>query len=329
LDAETAVDCAYQWCCDTTMSNPSVSTIAFANSLAGGLASVLSLAITYPLDQLRTVQQAQGTNTREALLAVYETDGWGGFYKGISSGLTAMGLSWGTYYYCFSLFQYRARLKYGTLILAEVTNLRIAAQAGVITCVLMEPVWVVNTRQKLAKADPSAPQMSIFGHLLDICWSEGIGKLFGGILPSLLLVSNPALQFMTAEWLRRFPAMHGRHFLLGAISKLVSTVLTYPIQTIKTKLQKRQCESPKRDSGAMKVDSNSDIDVPSPLLSTNQSATTKFGKFVLLYQGMSVKILGTVLTAAFMFLFHSILVKFTLPLLVRLKQRRSRSWEQC
>jgi len=317
----------------STMADDSAT--AFASSLAGGLASVMSLSLTYPLDQLRTVQQAKGTSIGESFSTLYGTDGWKGFYKGLSSGLVAMGLSWATYYYFFSLFQLRARLQFGSKTLSDFTNLRIATQAGVIVCVLMEPVWVVNTRQKLAaKADPDDPGLSILGQLLHLLRTEGIAKLYGGILPSLLLVTNPALQFMTAEWLRQIPALCDKNFLLGALSKLVSTVITYPIQTVKTKLQKSSTKpvDPPRERTFSKLLLVEDQQQTSPVGGGGPPASppvhhkrTLLEQFLRLYRGMSVKMVGTVLTSAFMFLFHSILVRITLPLIMRLRQRGIKS----
>lgn len=303
------------------------SATAFASSLAGGLASVMSLSLTYPLDQLRTVQQAKGTSVRESFSTLYSTDGWKGFYKGLSSGLVAMGLSWATYYYFFSLFQLRARLLFGSKTLSDLTNLRIATQAGVIVCVLMEPVWVVNTRQKLAaKADPDDPGLSTLGQLLHLLRTEGIAKLYGGILPSLLLVTNPALQFMTAEWLRQIPALCDKNFLLGALSKLVSTVITYPIQTVKTKLQKSSTKPVVPGRTFPKLLLVDDQTPSSPPASPSiHHKRTLLEQFLRLYRGMSVKMVGTVLTSAFMFLFHSILVRITLPLVMRLRQRSIKS----
>ena len=74
---------------------------------------------------------------------------------------------------------------------------------------------------------------------------EGIRSLWNGTLPSLLLVSNPAIQFMTYEFIKR--KMHvycGQeqlsgitYFCIGAVAKAVATVLTYPLQLVQTKLR--------------------------------------------------------------------------------------------
>lgn len=258
---------------------------AFASALAGGLGSVLSLAMTYPLDQLRTVQQSKGGTMAEASSRLLEEHGWRGFYKGLKSGLMAMGMSWTTYYYFFTLLQSRAKAALtAEEYLSEISNLWIATQAGVITCTTMEPFWTINTRQKLTAASHAGTEeagMLAVGK--QIVTEEGVGKLFGGLLPSLLLVSNPAIQFMLVEWIKRsIPALANSPFLMGAFTKFVATVLTYPLQTLKTVLQTKPGATPKKLKGP--------------------------------YDGLSTKLFGTVLTSAFMFLFHSMLLKLTLRL---------------
>jgi hypothetical protein len=76
---------------------------------------------------------------------------------------------------------------------------------------------------------------------------EGVTSLWNGTIPSLILVSNPAIQFMTYEAIkRRLHAMCDKqhlsglaYFFVGAVAKAVATVLTYPLQLVQTKLRVR------------------------------------------------------------------------------------------
>lgn len=66
-------------------------------------------------------------------------------------------------------------------------------------------------------------------------------------MPSLMLVMNPAIQFMTYEAVKRkvLASLHGvqppawTFFVIGAIAKAVATILTYPLQLVQTKLRVR------------------------------------------------------------------------------------------
>lgn len=84
--------------------------------------------------------------------------------------------------------------------------------------------------------------------LLHIWKYEGLKQLWAGTLPSLMLVANPAIQFMTYESIKRkvAVALSGRQtpawifFVIGAIAKTIATSLTYPLQLVQTKLRVRQ-----------------------------------------------------------------------------------------
>jgi adenine nucleotide transporter 17 len=76
---------------------------------------------------------------------------------------------------------------------------------------------------------------------------EGVASLWNGTVPSLILVSNPAIQFMTYEAIkRRLHVMFGKqhlsglvYFFVGAVAKAVATMATYPLQLVQTKLRVR------------------------------------------------------------------------------------------
>lgn len=64
-------------------------------------------------------------------------------------------------------------------------------------------------------------------------------------MPSILLVSNPAIQFATYELLKnKFCKLSGSDTLpgsvylaIGAMAKSLATLITYPLQIIQTKLR--------------------------------------------------------------------------------------------
>ncbi len=114
------------------------------------------------------------------------------------------------------------------------------------------PLWVVNMRikmqgTKLMKGDENLrkyPQYDgVIDGLVKVSKNEGIAGLWSSTLPSLVLVSNPAIQFMVYELLKReaqrllkTKSLSGTVvFILGAISKSISTVATYPLQVVQSK----------------------------------------------------------------------------------------------
>ncbi len=66
--------------------------------------------------------------------------------------------------------------------------------------------------------------------------------LWKGLSSSLILVSNPIIQFVIYEQLKKFVSVDKNSgiydlviFIIGAISKMISTLCTYPLTVIRTK----------------------------------------------------------------------------------------------
>uniref|UniRef100_A0A2C9KHD9 Uncharacterized protein n=1 Tax=Biomphalaria glabrata TaxID=6526 RepID=A0A2C9KHD9_BIOGL len=131
---------------------------------------------------------------------------------------------------------------------------------GVVNVLVTTPLWVVNTRLKLQGANlhtahfnkkhgafksPRKHYNGIIDCILKIISAEGVGKLWGGTVPSILLATNPAIQFMIYEALKRYfkrymdvTELSGlMYFILGAVAKTAATVITYPLQVIQSRLR--------------------------------------------------------------------------------------------
>ena len=74
---------------------------------------------------------------------------------------------------------------------------------------------------------------------------EGTSSLWSGLVPSLVLVSNPAIKFTAYEAIKRrvMESMGdqtkaltpGQAFMVGVAASLVATIATYPVQVVQTK----------------------------------------------------------------------------------------------
>ena len=124
------------------------------------------------------------------------------------------------------------------------------AIAGSATVLTTNPIWVVNTRmtaRKRASDEQSLPGAkpkrapSTIGTFISLVRSEGFSSLFKGVLPALVLVINPILQYTIFEQLKNFVAKRRTVtatdvFYLGALGKLLATSITYPYITIKSRM---------------------------------------------------------------------------------------------
>jgi len=83
----------------------------------------------------------------------------------------------------------------------------------------------------------------LFKHILD-CFSkilekEGVGALWNGTGPSLLLVCNPTIQFVVYEALKRKFIQMLKTRDLGTGTLFVATLVTYPVQVIQSRMRVR------------------------------------------------------------------------------------------
>jgi solute carrier family 25 (peroxisomal adenine nucleotide transporter), member 17 len=128
--------------------------------------------------------------------------------------------------------------------------------AGSATVILTNPIWVVNTRETARKDAiddaskheklkdlPATEAAKEVAHratgfmriLLDIIKTEGFGALWSGVVPALVLVINPIIQYTVFEQLKNVvERKRGSRlrpndaFILGALGKLLATGITYP-----------------------------------------------------------------------------------------------------
>lgn len=129
------------------------------------------------------------------------------------------------------------------------------ALAGSATVLLTNPIWVVNTRMTARDNESSeslplaegenektrkqrAPGMvSTFAKIIR---EDGFLRLFAGVIPALVLVINPILQYTIFEQLKQLVEKRKKFtatdsFLIGAIGKLAATSITYPYITVKSR----------------------------------------------------------------------------------------------
>ena len=182
------------------------------------------------------------------------------------------------------------------------------AIAGSATVLITNPIWVVNTRTTARQADssPSGPltsstvsnrlvrKPSSLATFVELLEKDGPIALFAGVLPALVLVVNPILQYTIFEQLknvlekrRRITPRHA--FFLGAIGKLLATSITYPYITMKSRMHVAS-EEGLRDS-----------------MMQSLNRVVREEGWCGLYRGIVPKVTQSVITAAFLFAFKDVL----------------------
>eukprot|EP01125_Pyxidicula_operculata_P009486 TRINITY_DN3123_c0_g1_i1.p1 TRINITY_DN3123_c0_g1~~TRINITY_DN3123_c0_g1_i1.p1 ORF type:complete len:304 (-),score=73.18 TRINITY_DN3123_c0_g1_i1:129-1040(-) len=276
---------------------------AFVHAIAGTAGGSTAMTVFYPLDVIRTYMQVEHrhNSTMVATLDIIKEEGLEALYKGLQGTLISLGVSNFVYFYSNNLFKVLIRRATGKDV-TVVQNLLVASMAGVINVLLTCPLWVANTRMKLQKKKDPNYDTGMWSTMKKISKDEGFWGLWSGAYASLLLVSNPTIHFVVYDKvfsivLKRVQES-GRKglnsweiFVVGAIAKAAATFLTYPIQMAQTRLRSHG-HSKEGDKNSQKYKDTMDV-----LIKVFQSHGI-LGWFT----GLNVKLLQTVLTAAFQFL---------------------------
>lgn len=221
----------------------------------------------------------------------------------------------------------------------------VAAMAGSLNVLLTNPIWVLVTRmqthtqaertimeqkkealrreaasigstdshallEKLAQLDSAKPRPYGTRNAASEVYSEaGIIGFWKGIVPTLIMVCNPSIQFMIYETsLKRLKAKRAANnpafknvsawevFLLGALAKLGATLATYPLLVVKSRLQAKQ-----EIGGNTSLRYSGTIDAIVKMI--------RYEGLPSFYKGMSTKIVQSVFAASVLFMVKEEFVK--------------------
>ncbi|CAL8285328.1 unnamed protein product [Boreogadus saida] len=282
---------------------------SLVHAVSGAVGSVTAMTVFFPLDtarlRLQVDENRKARSTPAILSEIVKEEGLLAPYRGWFPVICSLCCSNFVYFYCFHGL--KASWLRGQKS-APGTDLIFGIAAGIINVLVTTPLWVVNTRLKLQGANfrnedirPTS-YSGILDAFVQISSKEGVGALWNGTFPSLLLVLNPAIQFMIYESLKR-QLSRGVHteltsvevFLIGAIAKAVATTATYPLQTIQSILRFGQLQ-----------ESTDKSQILSSLMVIKRLLVNRVRKYgaLGLFKGLEAKLLQTVLTAALMFLLY-------------------------
>lgn len=227
------------------------------HALSGATGSAIALSFFFPFETARSRKQINDDEkfktTVEMLREILKKEGISGWYQGLLPMISTLWCSNFIYFYTlngFKSFFYSGRTKPTVTM-----DLSFAIIAAMINVLITSPMWVANTRLKLhgvklkglGKSETQYVELysGICDAILKIWRSEGLHALWNGTGPSLLLSTNPAIQFAAYELLKRYlqvicqkKELSGYlYFMIGAFSKMFATIITYPLQVIQSRLR--------------------------------------------------------------------------------------------
>lgn len=238
-------------------------------------------------------------NSFELILHLLKKEGIESLYRGLVPVMYSSCISNFVYFYVFHMLK---SLKPRDAQSAT-SDLLLGSLAGCVNVLLTTPFWVVNTRLKMNGVNCTLPYSDLTGGLKHIAKNEGIAKLWAGTQASLLLTINPAIQFSVYEAIKRYlTKVYGAEkpsvfyfFFLGALSKLISTCITYPLQLVQTKMR----------HGNKSTEQRQEVGTIEMIFQILKAKGIKG-----LYLGLEAKLWQTVLTAALMFMAYEKIARF-------------------
>ncbi|XP_059437887.1 peroxisomal adenine nucleotide carrier 1-like [Corylus avellana] len=279
---------------------------SLSEATSGAIGSLLSTTILYPLDTCKTRYQADvgahGQQKYRNLLDVFQeaisTRQVLSLYQGLGTKNLQSFIAQFVYFYGYSYFKRLYLERSGAKRIGTKANLVLAAAAGACTALVTQPLDTASSRMQTSAFGKSK---GLWKTLTEGTWSDA----FDGLGTSLLLTSNPAIQYTVFDQLKqRLLKGNGNKagnssspealsafsaFLLGAISKSIATFMTYPAIRCKVMIQAADSD----DDGTKKGQRKSKKTLPGVVYAIWRSEGVPG-----FFKGLHAQILKTVLSSA-------------------------------
>ncbi|KAH9953900.1 mitochondrial carrier domain-containing protein [Russula dissimulans] len=325
-------------------------------ALAGALGGCFSNAVVYPLDTIKTriqADSANGRSIRALLKRILKEEGIAGLYRGFGATMLNTFSMQYAYFFFYSLVRtsymkrLAARRAAGSpaMPLSTVAEFALGAIAGALAQIFTIPVSVIATRQQLgvpknrgqgkgkgkAGADGEGEEYdgSFWCVAREIVREDGVTGLWLGLKPGLVLTVNPAITYGVFERIKGAVLAArervgdtgtslgpGLSFVLGATSKSLATVVTYPYIMAKVRIQTRKNVEGSEDDtppqpahgSAGRRETEGAVDILARVLRTEG--------FLGWYKGMGAQILKAVLSQGVLFMSKEQFERYTLAMMV-------------
>ncbi|CAI9276032.1 hypothetical protein Lser_V15G11782 [Lactuca serriola] len=232
------------------------------DAVSGASAGAIAATFVCPLDVIKTRLQVHGLPKVPpgqkggvivtSLQNIIRKDGLRGIYRGLSPTLAALLPNWAVYFAVYghlkelllhSHADSNGHLSFGANMLA-------ASGAGAATSIATNPLWVVKTRlQTQGMRVGVVPYTGILSALRRIIQEEGFRGWYSGLLPSLAGISHVAIQFPAYEKFKCYLAQRdntttnklspGKVAVASSMSKVLASLMTYPHEVIRSRLQEQ------------------------------------------------------------------------------------------
>ncbi|MQL84328.1 hypothetical protein Taro_016820 [Colocasia esculenta] len=308
---------------------------SLTEATSGAVGALVSTTVLYPLDTCKTKYQAEVRdldadghgrppkyrNLTDVLWEAISTRNVLSLYQGLGTKNLQSFISQFVYFYGYSYFKRLYLENCGAKSIGTKANLVIAAAAGACTAIVTQPLDTASSRMQTSEFGKSK---GLWETLTEKSWNEA----FNGLGISLLLTSNPAIQYTVFDQLKQrllksrengkvgsnvevSPATLSAFsaFVLGAVSKSIATVLTYPAIRCKVMIQSST------SSDETKEDQSKS---PKTFIEALSSIWKREGALGF-FKGLEAQILKTVLSSALLLMIKEKVSKSTWVLMLAIR----------
>ena len=110
--------------------------------------------------------------------------------------------------------------------------------SGICCATFANPFWLINSRMGVAEV-----KISMWQTMKEIYYESGIGEFYKGVIPNMILVINPIINYVIYEACKKTLTSAGFSetsaiaiFISSSAGKILATFATYPIITVRIKL---------------------------------------------------------------------------------------------
>ncbi|XP_010550969.1 PREDICTED: peroxisomal adenine nucleotide carrier 1 [Tarenaya hassleriana] len=303
---------------------------SLSEATSGAIGSLLSTTILYPLDTCKSKYQAEirarGQQKyrylSDVLWEAISTGQVASLYQGLGTKNLQSFISQFIYFYGYSYFKRLYAERTGSKSIGTKANLLIAAAAGACTSIITQPLDTASSRMQTSEFGKSK---GLWKTLTEGSW----GGAFDGLGISLLLTSNPAIQYTVFDQLKqrllkqaKAKAQTGSSpevlsafmaFVLGAVSKSMATIITYPAIRCKVMIQ-AAADEPKENE-AKKPRRRTQKTIPGVVYAIwRKEGLSGF------FKGLQAQILKTVLSSALLLMIKEKITATTWILILAIRR---------
>lgn len=296
--------------------------------------------VTCPLDVVKTKLQAQGGGLLHAcpsvdsykglfgtLKIIWREESFRGLYRGLGPTIIGYLPTWAIYFTVYDAA--KAKLSDSRPNHQEdvLTHILAAITAGASSTIATNPLWLIKTRfmtQRVIRDPKSERYRHTFDAIRRIYAMEGLRGFYRGLAPSLFGVIHGAIQFPLYEQIKLYykndhtdehDLPSTQILIASASSKMIASLLTYPHEVLRTRLQVHALKTATPSSSTSSpgwLPSSSSNQKPRliyPRVRDIFKLIVETEGLAGLYHGMGVNLIRTVPTSALTILTYELLMK--------------------